>query len=642
MSAKQELIGVCLSTMHKENRFFFIRSLNKIAVEQGFRILIFNSRSDLYEQGNLDNDGESSVFRAIPYQMLSAMIVFPSFIYNKDTIELITDNCRSHNIPVFSIDTETKGCYNYSFSYGSCFEQMCRHVIGEHGARNVLLMAGIKGNQFSDERENAFHKVIREYGLPDDTDNVGYGGFWSLPAIDVMKRWFEKEKRSVPDAIICANDTMAINVSTYLQNMGVSVPGDCIVTGFDGTVEAEYHVPSLTTCIPDYDSMNRLIVDSIMGLKNGQEPPTTMQIGFRIIYSQSCGCKAIDTSNVNNSIQTVLNRLFLSQQRQQLMCSLQSSMSKMTDITELPAILIDKFQCHTNVFALNYDVFTAPAFGAHRKGENSYSDKMHILYHRYFWRIMQPCTIDRAEFFPCPELLYERTDPIVVCCLHFIDTIMGYCIFQPEIDIDEFEKIHTMMSAMGAAMGNFHSRQQINLINNQLILANDELHRLSAHDFLTGLMNRRGFYSEIERAMENCCGDGMSVVIISADLDGLKHINDSYGHSEGDNAIVAVGRALLSSSHNDEICARFGGDEFSAAALVRSEDVESYCQGFSKRFAQHLKEYDEEAGKPYKVEASIGFCHAPFSRDMSIEKLVNSADKQMYNDKVRRRKQRTK
>ena len=642
MSALPEIIGVCLSTMHNENRFFFIESFNRIAVENGFRLMIFNSCTDLYEQNNLNNDGESSVFRCIPYHKLSAMVIFPSFIYNQDIILEVVENCRSRNIPVFSIDTTIQDCYNYSFSYGDCFEQMCRHVIGHHGARRVFLMAGFQDNSFSQERVEAFRRVLREFGLPDVPENIGYGGFWSEPTKDVLCRWFVKEKREIPDAIICANDTMAITVSNFLQNMGVSVPEDCIITGFDGLVESEFYVPSITTCRPDYDEMSQLITDAVIGLKNGIKPPESAKIGFSVIFSQSCGCHEIDTSNVNHAIQTVLKRLFLSEKRQQFMCSLQSTMSKMSDITELPGILIDKFECHTNVFALNYDVFTAPAFGAHRKGDNSFSDKMHILYQRYFWRIIEPCTIDRADFIPCPELLFERTDPIVVCCLHYIDTVMGYCVFQPEIDFDEFEKIYTLMSALGAAIGSFHSRHQIKLMNSRLMDANDELQHLSLHDFLTGLMNRRGFYSEMEAAMEKCSGEGMSVVIISADLDGLKYINDSFGHSEGDNAIVAVGRALMSSSHNDEVCARFGGDEFSAAAIVRSADVQGYYEGFRHRFQKFLKEYDQEAGKPYKVEASIGFCAEPFRKGMSIEKLVNSADKQMYDDKVRRRKQRTK
>ena len=642
MSALPEFIGVCLSTMHCENRFFFIKALNKTAVKNGFRLMIFNSCSDLYEQGNLNNDGESSVYRCIPYDKLSAMVIFPAFIYNKVIISEVADNCRRRNIPVFSIDTPTEGCYNFRFGYSDSFERICRHVIGDHGVRRVFLMAGMKGNSFSQEREDAFRRVLREYDLPDEPDNIGYGEFWSDPTYDVMRRWFVKEKREVPEAIICANDTMAMTVSMFLQNMGVSVPEDCIVTGFDGLEEAEFYIPRFTTSRPDYDKMSQLIVDSILGLREGRVPPETAVIGFIIVFSQSCGCQEIDTSNVNNAVHTVLNRLFLSEQRQQFMCSIQSSISKMSDITELPEILIDKFQCHTNVFALNYDVFTAPAFGAHRTGDNSFSDKMHILFHRYFWRIIEPCTISRMDFIPCPELLCERTDPIVVCCLHNISTVMGYCVFQPEINFDEFEKVHTLMSVMDSAIGSFHSRQQIKLMNSQLMDANSELQRLSLHDFLTGLMNRRGFYAEIERAMENCFGEGMSVVIISADLDGLKYINDSFGHGEGDNAIVTVGRALISSSHNDEICARFGGDEFSAAALVRSADVQGYYDGFRHRFLTFLKEYDEEAGKPYKVEASIGCCAEPFRKGMSIEKLVNSADKQMYDDKVRRRKQRTK
>ena len=155
------------------------------------------------------------------------------------------------------------------------------------------MMAGFKDNVYSEERIRVFKKVLVENGLPIIEENIGYGCFWELPTIDVLDKWFVEEKRDVPDAIICANDFMAITVSSYLQSLGYKVPEDCIITGFDGIKQAEYLPPNITTCKQDFDEMGRLIIDTIIRIEQGEQIQGPFYIDFNIIYSQSCGCKAL-------------------------------------------------------------------------------------------------------------------------------------------------------------------------------------------------------------------------------------------------------------------------------------------------------------------------------------------------------------
>ena len=88
--------------------------------------------------------------------------------------------------------------------------------------------------------------------------------------------------------------------------------------------------------------------------------------------------------------------------------------------------------------------------------------------------------------------------------------VMGYCVFQPEIDIDEYEKINTMMTAITSTLGNFHSRVQIRSMN-------EELQKLSQRDYMTGLFNRRGFYEKMNEAFIDNNYVGSTLLIISAE-----------------------------------------------------------------------------------------------------------------------------
>ncbi len=147
-------------------------------------------------------------------------------------------------------------------------------MIHEHGARKLFLITGAKKNPFSNARTTAFKKALEGCGIPFDENNVGYGDFWDRPTLDLMTQWFEVEKRSLPDAIICANDSMAITASGYLQQCGYSIPEDCIITGFDGIEQANFHLPHITTCQQDYKKMSRIILDTINAAERGENEST--------------------------------------------------------------------------------------------------------------------------------------------------------------------------------------------------------------------------------------------------------------------------------------------------------------------------------------------------------------------------------
>ncbi len=635
MEHEPNLIGICLSTLYDEDRYNFVKKLNKYAVGDGYRLIIFNSVSDLYERYNKDNEGASSVFRLISYKMLSAMIIFPSFIHNEEIVDEVLQKCIHHGIPVISIDRELEGAVCFSFNYSDAFETMCRHIIKVHGAKNLYLMTGTEGNDYAEARRAAYRRALEKNGIAFDEDKVGYGNFWEGPVNDIMMRWFDIEKREIPDAIVCANDTMAIAVSSFLQKRGYRVPEECIVTGFDGIEQSKIHFPPLSTCIPDYDSMGRKIISAV---KN-KEFSADVEVECDVVYSRSCGCCHEDMPNFNMSIQKLVNHIKLSNERQVTMCSMQSAISKMTDINELPSLMANKFNFHTAVFAVNNDVFDSPKFGSHRKGKNSFSHKVEILHQRYYWYDVAPCVIGLEELIPHISLMLKRKEPIVVCAVNFMDMVMGYCVFQPDIDIDEYQKIHAFISSVGAALGNFHGKIQIRSINEQLIEANNELSLLSQRDFMTGLFNRRGFYDRLGEMLAAENPKNSRIVVISADLDRLKFINDTYGHAEGDNAISTVSRALVSSSVQSEVCARFGGDEFCVAAIVPDEKARYYFDDFKERFCDYLYDYNRKSGKQYVVNASIGCCVEKIDDRVDIEGMIRVADENMYVDKMKHRKE---
>lgn len=642
MTQDWKLIGVCLSTIQMEDRLYFIKALNQHAAAHGFRLIVFNSCSDFYITDDPAIAGETAVFRLIPYEKLSAMVLMPHFLSNIPMLDTVAAECRKRNIPVISIDKEMEGCACFSFSYANIFAELCRHVIDVHGAKNLMMMAGTKAHLFSAQRVAAFRQVLKERGLYYDDSLIGYGNFWHAPAIDQMKEWFEEEERPYPDAIICANDTMAIAVSTYLQKHGCRVPEDCIVTGFDGIVQAGYHMPHLTTCRQDYSKMGSEIIRAAETLLAGKPFPEHSTIGFHLICSQSCGCERVSFSNINDATQDIFNRLQLARQRQEMMCKIQSAVARTKTVSDLPAALFERFALPTNIVAINQDMFQPPAFGMHHRDAEAFTKQVNVLYQRYFWYQLEQTVIPISELVPRWDLLLSHEEPIIVSAVHFLDLALGYSVFQPEINSDEYEKVHTFMCAINASLGMYHGQMQIHAMNQELQHVNQELESLHRHDYLTGLYNRRGFSHVIRKQLAECPAEGMQIFLVSADLDRLKYINDTFGHAEGDQAICTIADALKSSAAEHDICARFGGDEFVVGGILPDSLTETYFMRFRKRFGDFLAEYNRTAEKPYPVEASIGFYAEPVGADTDLDRLIRCADDQMYADKATRKKQRQK
>ena len=123
---------------------------------------------------------------------------------------------------------------------------------------------------------------------------------------------------------------------------------------------------------------------------------------------------------------------------------------------------------------------------------------------------------------------------------------------------------------------------------------------------------------------------GKLFIVISVDLDGLKYINDNFGHLEGDSALIAISDFLSQLCGDKLVCARFGGDEFIAAGFAGEGEGAQLEIDFQKK----IDEYNAVSKKPYKISASTGRIEKPFTGDANFDNMVMLADETMYRSKA--------
>jgi len=164
-----------------------------------------------------------------------------------------------------------------------------------------------------------------------------------------------------------------------------------------------------------------------------------------------------------------------------------------------------------------------------------------------------------------------------------------------------------------------------------------ELGSLALSDELTGLYNRRGFLALAERQLKLGRRSGRAILVFFADVDGLKQINDKFGHKEGDLALVHAAQVLEKTFRDSDIVARFGGDEFAVLALEVSGHSESTIRA---RLEQNLHELNAQQSR-YTLSISLGamrFDPRSPKSPASIEQLMIQADEAMYQEKRLRSK----
>ncbi|UCD85198.1 MAG: GGDEF domain-containing response regulator [Deltaproteobacteria bacterium] len=162
-----------------------------------------------------------------------------------------------------------------------------------------------------------------------------------------------------------------------------------------------------------------------------------------------------------------------------------------------------------------------------------------------------------------------------------------------------------------------------------------ELRNLSLVDELTGLYNRRGFFTLVQQQLKIADRTRRGMLLLFCDIDNMKWINDTLGHQKGDQALLETAEVLEKTFRDSDITARIGGDEF---VVLMIEVGKSSAKNFINRLQNKLKVYNNKGDHRYKLSLSIGIAQYDPKNPCSIEDLLARADRLMYEQKRSKQK----
>lgn len=629
---KNRIVALCMGGIDSQYQSVITHEITQRFLHTDYKVLLFQSFSNHYED-DAHQFGDFNVYNLINYERVDAVVIGYLTIKRHQSIMEIFERAKSHNIPVIVVDGHIDGAFNVALGYTDAISIMTDHIIEKHHARRINFIGGTADNTVSMAREQAYKASLEAHGIPVEEKRISYGMFWGEPAKAEVVRYYETY-HELPEAYVCANDSMAIGVCQAVQQLGYKVPDDVLVTGLDGIREALNYSPRITTARYNFKEVGSIVYNTIVDYFEGRRTDCVgdVTIESEVLFSASCGCEPIDYnldnqlkrdlySNIDfyNVFAGTLNTLI---ERVSGASSLEDTFQRLHE--HVLRMWSYKVWFCLNEGYLNDDITTFGSMGYTTEGYEPFAD----------------CTIYREEHtctalgrFPTADMLpnfdtelQDSANAIMFCPLHNQEHTIGYVAATYDNHFqDHLFKYSNYLKNVAMLIEN-------SKIQSELKRTVDKLENMYIRDAMTSIYNRRGFYQLMPDLINLCVSSGRYLMVVSVDLDGLKPINDVYGHNEGDNAITTVAKTLSSIAVHDEIVSRFGGDEYVVAGIC---DDPSYADRYVSLLNDRLDLYNQSSNKPYKLSASSGaYCTRVSScNDIRIDELIKLADETMYTQK---------
>jgi diguanylate cyclase (GGDEF)-like protein len=171
--------------------------------------------------------------------------------------------------------------------------------------------------------------------------------------------------------------------------------------------------------------------------------------------------------------------------------------------------------------------------------------------------------------------------------------------------------------------------------NLELERANERLRNMSLTDELTGLNNRRGFMILANGLLKFSRRAKHPLCLLYIDMDSLKHINDTFGHAQGDTALTHFAHLLTKTFRESDVIARMGGDEF---AVLTIDATEGNLKSIQARLQSNVDTHNLESARGYELSFSLGIIRVDLDSTFTVEALLAQADQAMYAHKKRKKR----
>ena len=571
------------------------------------------------------NEGEFNIFTLPDLEDFDGVILLANSFNLTKEVEYFTEKLRELKLPAVSVEYEMENAATLvSDNYAGMYD-LVKHVMKEHGARNLVYIGGPQGQMENVNRLGALCDAAREAGFEISDANIKYGNWERESGGECVKEWVS-EHGSLPDAFLCANDTMAMGACEQLEDMGYSVPEDVIVTGFDCLREGQEFQPSIASVGHDWEEMGNVAFSMLMHKMNGEEQDT-VTLSAKFVPAASCGCYDEDNSdNKNVTGKKSRGNEIDGLQADTHFRHIYLWIRKIDNAEDLSESLSELFSKEHQMEGDDFMLCLDPEFFQIEEDDlnlyvTGYNDKMEIIGSILDGKPLPRTVKKRNEALHW--LARQNKEPRLYTVVPILGDLRtyGFAVLTGDLRIALRNQFYIWTR---------HTSQYLEQVRRNLII-NDltrKLTQLSVTDVLTGVYNRAGCEQIAFPMLEEWRNRGGNGVIMLVDIDKMKVINDVYGHANGDLALRTVASVLKSGLPEDWIVSRYGGDEFFVGGRLHGPeiDLDKLRNSLESRLAKEVKKRELE----FPLGISIGTARMEREDTITITEYLQMADDDMY------------
>lgn len=623
----RKTIGIILFDVTGYYQNQLVNFLSKHSEQKGYNLLVFSAFT-IYGKDTKNAEGEYNILHLIPYEQLDAFIVCHD-TFNSDEAEAeIWQIIRERvTCPVISMRRKVNDCYNILIDDTDVIPSIIHHFYDIHHFDRIGFFSGPYTHPDAIFRLEKYKETMKELGVSYPEEYIFEGDFWKDRAAAAVTHYMNLPKP--PQAIVCANDYMALSLCKELILQGYSVPQDIAISGFDDIEDAKANVPPLTTCQVSIDEMTYLAIDTIDRLIQKKPVERCRFVKTKPVIRNSCGCETTSMRDLSISHMYQIDAMDTLTYHTVHNTFVSISLENMTAAEDIGDYLrLEDYPGVTKDFYLCLGKHGKGAFPQVKMRAPGFAKRSHSIYSLKDLNPIVTSSFETKKLLP-PEAVREEPMCVFFFPIHYLEYNFGYVAALSNGEESNNSLFHTWLSLIGNTLENVRIR-----LKNEALL--EKLNTLYTQDSLTKLYNRRGFeqYSNIQ--FQRAQNTHVSTMILGIDMDNLKHINDVYGHSHGDLALRTIADAMLAASLDEEICARIGGDEFEVFGYDYNTDK---AEQYITRFQQYLTDFNRDSNLPYIVNASLGYTISDPSAPYTLEHYMKRSDDFLYQHKRKRKEQ---
>ena len=630
---KRRNIAVLMTALDTDGQAELLKGIELCAKSNGYNVAVFVWFTGVYEKER-HNMGEINIAMLPDLNLFDGIILFADVFHMKQNRERIEALLEKVSCPIVTVGCRYKKSPAVWADNYVGMRRMMEYLVRERGLRKLHFVRGIEGNVDAEARFKAYLDVLKENRIPVEPERITQGDFYVLGG-EAAARDVLNSSLPFPEAIVCANDTMAITVHDILTKNGYRIPEDTLITGYDYSFECRIHYPQIISVRINSYEMGTRACDALIRLVAGETVEADYRVPDEVMLDEST-----NGSEADESVGSILQNAGVYESGRRVMIHHLINFEK--NIME--TVGFDSWKSAVQHFVKQMDPgefyccvkkgFIENVFRNATVEQETRSSEEWLAYTEDAGPVIayKDGVFFDKEPFPSKyalDTLFEDSDKAklyIFSPLHYLDRNYGYLVFGDSTFPIGNPMYIIWLNSIGNSVENM--RKHTMLINAMVRLDDANI-----RDPLTGVYNRFGMERYFAIVKEKCIDRQLFLHLSFADIDGLKKINDVFGHEEGDRIIRDTGR-ILQDEAGDAYVVRYGGDEFVVMGTAFSEqEAESYWT----RVQHAMDEYNAEHEGMAVMSISSGYNLVRLDPYSVLEDCIGEADKKMYVEKNKKK-----